>query len=115
MPTPQMSVSYSGGYFVNYTAPGVFKCMSFSTCPHWNTATSITWGDLPKGQFAMFYETETCRTGGKFFYISDIGESVGAHTFEKPQAIRSFMFGKDHDYMRRPTFINTKCTDNTKG
>ncbi|KAK1945979.1 hypothetical protein P3T76_003027 [Phytophthora citrophthora] len=59
----------------------------------------------------MFYETDTCRTGGKFFYISDIEHGVGA---QKPQAIRSFMFGNDHNYMRRPSFIYSKCIDNTE-
>ncbi|ETN20900.1 hypothetical protein PPTG_01267 [Phytophthora nicotianae INRA-310] len=42
----------------------------------------------------IFYETDTCRTGGKYFYISDVADAIGTHTLDTPQAIRSFMFGK---------------------
>ncbi|KAF1776763.1 N-terminal acetyltransferase A, auxiliary subunit [Phytophthora cactorum] len=61
--------------------------------------TSIAWNDIPKGHFAMFYETDTCRTGGKYFYISDVADVVGTHTFDSPQAIQSIMFGKPFDYV----------------
>ncbi|KAE9242805.1 hypothetical protein PF004_g6450 [Phytophthora fragariae] len=56
----------------------------------------------------MFYETDTCRTGGKFFYISDVGTTKGAHNFQSPQAIRSFMIGKN-DYARRPFLTYSAC------
>ncbi|KAG3118960.1 hypothetical protein PI124_g3095 [Phytophthora idaei] len=57
----------------------------------------------------MFYETDTCRTGGKYFYIPDVADVVGTHTFDSPQAIRSIMFGKGDDYARRPSFIYGEC------
>jgi hypothetical protein len=53
--------------------------------------------------------TDTCRTGGKFFYISDVAKVNGSHKFSKAQAVRSFMFGDNNDYARRPRLISSKC------
>ncbi|ETK85735.1 hypothetical protein L915_09546 [Phytophthora nicotianae] len=89
-----MSVYFSGGYRATFANTDVYDCMSFTSCPHWQPATSIAWNNIPGVTLLIFYETDTCRTGGKYFYISDVADAIGTHTLDTPQAIRSFMFGK---------------------
>ncbi|KAG6958083.1 hypothetical protein JG688_00010676 [Phytophthora aleatoria] len=109
--TAQLIVNVLGDYTVTYTSHVDYICLTLSNCPHWQLATSIAWKDLPKDNFAIFYETETCRTGGKYFYISDVAEVDGTHTLQTPTAIRSFMVGTNNAYMRRPSRIVSTCVE----
>ncbi|KAG7375203.1 hypothetical protein PHYPSEUDO_002593 [Phytophthora pseudosyringae] len=108
---PKLTVNFQGNFRVTYTSHVNFVCLKIANCPHWNAATLIAWEDLPTNKFATFYETDTCRTGGKFFYISDVAEVNGSHTFHTPQVIRSYMVGTDNDYARRPAHTVSNCAE----
>ncbi|ETM45586.1 hypothetical protein L914_09408 [Phytophthora nicotianae] len=104
-------VNFQANYRTVYTSHVDFICMEISNCPHWELATSVAWDDLPTDKFGIFYETTTCRTGGKYFYISDVAKENGTHTLKTPIAIRSFMVGTTNDYMRRPSRIVNSCPE----
>ncbi|EGZ17637.1 hypothetical protein PHYSODRAFT_502203, partial [Phytophthora sojae] len=86
-----------------------YLCLTLPNCATWQPATSISWQNLPANMFATYYETETCRTGGKFFYISDVGTVNGTHNFKSSQAIRSFMLGENNGYARPPSIAFPAC------
>ncbi|EGZ17635.1 hypothetical protein PHYSODRAFT_500422 [Phytophthora sojae] len=98
---PKDSVAYS-------TSESTYLCMTLTACSTWKPANSVSWQNLPVSKFVMFYTTDTCRTAGKFYYISEVGQVNGTHSFRSPQAIRSFMIG-ENDYGRRPSFIRNAC------
>ncbi|KAH7484659.1 hypothetical protein KRP22_005822 [Phytophthora ramorum] len=105
----KVTVQFSKINYISYLSRDTFICITFSSCSDWEPALSITWDDLPIKKYAMFYETDTCRIGGKYYHISDVGTEQGSHTFKTSQAIRSFMIGKDNDYSRRPSVIACSC------
>ncbi|OWZ23310.1 hypothetical protein PHMEG_0001818 [Phytophthora megakarya] len=109
MTLPKLTVYFQGNFEAAHMSHSDFECLVITKCSHWELATSISWENLPKDKFAIFYETNTCRTGGKYFYISDVAKVNGTHTFKVPQAIHSFMIGANNDFARRPSRIITSC------
>ncbi|GMF18262.1 unnamed protein product [Phytophthora lilii] len=103
------TVQFSKHYSTWYESSESYECLSISSCHHWEPALSVSWSKLPKKKFAIFYEMDTCRTGGKFFYMSRVADINGTHKFESPQAIRSVMIGEYDYYTRRPSVIYSRC------
>ncbi|EEY54701.1 uncharacterized protein PITG_22136 [Phytophthora infestans T30-4] len=109
---PTLTVNLQGDQYALYTSLVDFVCMQINNCPHWKFATSVAWEDLPTNKFAIFYETETCQTGGKnHYYISGVVENDGTHAFQTPAAIRSYMVGTIDDHKRRPSRIVSSCVE----
>jgi hypothetical protein len=86
----ELQVVFESGAYFSYVDPSKSVCIQLSDCDNWKAASKVVWKNLPADWSVEFFLKNGCNhNDADVYFWTKKGVSIGVHTFNKPQAVRS--------------------------